>query len=45
MSPVRYELGSYIPEDGIVHSRRHGNLKSNKLYIDSSSILVEPVAE
>jgi hypothetical protein len=24
VSPVRYELG-YIPEDGILHSHRHGN--------------------
>jgi hypothetical protein len=22
VSPVRYELGSYIPEDGILHSHR-----------------------
>jgi hypothetical protein len=22
MSPVRYELGFYIPEDGILHSHR-----------------------
>jgi hypothetical protein len=28
VSPVRYELGSYIPEDGILHSHRRGNLKS-----------------
>jgi hypothetical protein len=28
MSPVRYELGSYIPEDGILHSHRRENLKS-----------------
>jgi hypothetical protein len=25
---VRYELGFYIPEDGIVHSHRRENLKS-----------------
>jgi hypothetical protein len=25
--PVRYELGFYIPEDGILHSHRHENLK------------------
>jgi hypothetical protein len=25
--PVRYELGSYIPEDGILHSHRGENLK------------------
>jgi hypothetical protein len=28
VSPVRYELGFYIPEDGILHSLRSGNLKS-----------------
>jgi hypothetical protein len=28
MFPVRYELGSYIPEDGVIHSRRRENLKS-----------------
>jgi hypothetical protein len=27
MSHLRYEMGSYIPED-ILHSRRHDNLKS-----------------
>jgi hypothetical protein len=28
MSPVSYELGSYIPEDGILHSYRRKNIKS-----------------
>jgi hypothetical protein len=28
LSPVKYELGSYIPEDGILHSHRRENLKS-----------------
>jgi hypothetical protein len=28
VSPVKYELGSYIPEDDIVHTHRRGNLKS-----------------
>jgi hypothetical protein len=28
MSPVRYELGFYIPEDGILYSHRRENLKS-----------------
>jgi hypothetical protein len=28
MSPVKYELGSYIPEDGIPYSHCHENLKS-----------------
>jgi hypothetical protein len=27
VSPVKYELGSYIPEDGILHSDRRENLK------------------
>jgi hypothetical protein len=31
VSPVRYELGFYIPEDGILHSHRRENLNS---YID-----------
>jgi hypothetical protein len=28
VSPVRYELDFYIPEDGILHSHRYENLKS-----------------
>jgi hypothetical protein len=28
MSPVRYELGFYIPEDGVPRSDRRENLKS-----------------
>jgi hypothetical protein len=28
MSPVKYELGFYIPEDGILYSHRRENLKS-----------------
>jgi hypothetical protein len=28
VSPVKYELGCYVPEDGILHSRRRENLKS-----------------
>jgi hypothetical protein len=31
MSPVWYELGFYIPEDGILHSHRRENLKSYML--------------
>jgi hypothetical protein len=33
MSPVKYELGIYIPEDAIPHSHRRENLKS---YISTS---------
>jgi hypothetical protein len=29
MSPVKYELCSYIPEDDILHSDLRENLKSN----------------
>jgi hypothetical protein len=28
MSPVKYELSFYIPEDAILHSLRRGNLRS-----------------
>jgi hypothetical protein len=28
VSPVKYELGFYIPEDGILHTHRSENLKS-----------------
>jgi hypothetical protein len=28
VSPVNYELGFYIPADGILHSHRRENLKS-----------------
>jgi hypothetical protein len=28
VSPVKYELGFYIPEDGILHSHRREDLKS-----------------
>jgi hypothetical protein len=28
MSPVKYELGFYIPEESIFHSHRRENVKS-----------------
>jgi hypothetical protein len=28
VSPVRYELGFYIPEDGVLRSHRSENFKS-----------------
>jgi hypothetical protein len=31
VSPVKYELGIYIPEDDILHSHRSENLKSYML--------------
>jgi hypothetical protein len=32
VSPVRYVLGFYIPEDDILHSHRRENLKSYLIY-------------
>jgi hypothetical protein len=40
VSPVKYELGSYIPEDGILHSHRRENLKS---YIEYTLIRLLPL--
>jgi hypothetical protein len=34
VSPVRYELRLYIPEDDILHSHRRENLKSYKFTSD-----------
>jgi hypothetical protein len=40
VSPVRYELRSYIPEDGIPHSRRRENLEpySKELFVGDGLI-------
>jgi hypothetical protein len=43
VSPVRYELGFYIPEDGFLHSHRRENFESyihNFIYCDQDEILV-----
>jgi hypothetical protein len=32
MSPVNYELGFYIPEDGILHSHRRETPKSYTIF-------------
>jgi hypothetical protein len=32
VSPMRYGLRVYIPEDGILHSHRRENLKSHIIY-------------
>jgi hypothetical protein len=37
VSPVKYELGFYIPEDDILHSYRHEDLESYMLQIPSLS--------
>jgi hypothetical protein len=34
VSPVRYELVCYIPEDGIPHSHRRENLESYMFDVD-----------
>jgi hypothetical protein len=42
VSPVRYELGFYIPEDDILHSYRRENLKYyivNDIFADFSDII------
>jgi hypothetical protein len=39
VSPVRHELGFYIPEDDILHSHRRENLKSNLGSVYISRIL------
>jgi hypothetical protein len=33
VSPVRYELGFYIPEDDILHSHRRESLKSYMAFV------------
>jgi hypothetical protein len=41
--PVKYELGFYIPEDGILHSYRRENLKSYRKVTGCSSSTCSPV--
>jgi hypothetical protein len=36
VSPVKYELCSHIPEDGILHSHRRENLKSFTFHVNIS---------
>jgi hypothetical protein len=42
VSPVKYELGFYIPEDDILHSYRRENLKSyfTDLFVDFNQLSV-----
>jgi hypothetical protein len=35
VSPVKYELGFYIPDDGILHSHCRENLKSYTVWVFS----------
>jgi hypothetical protein len=37
VSPVKYELGFYIPEDDNLHSDRHEHLKSYKFMLSTTS--------
>jgi hypothetical protein len=37
VSPVKYELGFYIPKDGILHNHRRENLRS---YTEAVSFLL-----
>jgi hypothetical protein len=39
VSPVRYELGSRISEDSVLHSHRRGNLKSYTSLASSKTLL------
>jgi hypothetical protein len=39
MSPVRYKLGFYIPEDGILHSHRRENLNPYVVFRLSAKLL------
>jgi hypothetical protein len=38
VSPVKYELGFYIPEDDILHSHRREDLKSDIFICSSLSL-------
>jgi hypothetical protein len=40
--PVRYELGFYIPKDGVLHSHRREQIQILQLTVDLHSVL-EPV--
>jgi hypothetical protein len=42
VSPVKYELGFYIPEDDILHSHRRENFKSLK-FTASSNLSQSPI--
>jgi hypothetical protein len=44
VSPVRYELEFYIPEDDILHSHRRENLKSYIIIFDASVMEYERTA-
>jgi hypothetical protein len=39
VSPVKYELGFYIPEDGVLHSNRRENFKPYIQFLIASTDL------
>jgi hypothetical protein len=39
VSPVKYELGFYIPEDDILHSHRRESLKSYMNHIVTANVV------
>jgi hypothetical protein len=41
VSPVKYELGFYNPEDGILHSRRREDLKSYMIFASAPIVLTQ----
>jgi hypothetical protein len=43
VSPVRYRLGFFIAEDGILHSHRCGNLISYKSYVVAGLLKCSPL--
>jgi hypothetical protein len=45
VSPVKYELGFYIPEDDILHSDRHEHLRSYRSPVHVIEALVCEGAE
>jgi hypothetical protein len=45
VSPVKYELGFYIPEDGVLHSNRRENPISYTMAAAGKTILFCPCIE
>jgi hypothetical protein len=41
VSPVKYELGFYIPEDTILYSHRRENLKPYIFFLSSSKLMLK----
>jgi hypothetical protein len=41
VTPVKYELGPYIPEDDIIHSHRRENLTAANMFAFERNVIVE----